>query len=290
MHDYIARGLHVRSPFALPFMPLAQATRSGPPPSSPPDVTIHLGTTPDSLAAYDAGGIMTAGPTWQATRNAFCELQAHRRDDVEVEPAPEAAAFRRMRTRTYRAVSSKLRDRIARLGAARPDFRSRLPRFFALEAFRLTGYRKVLFCDSDLLFQQPVTELFEAEDALLCCGDRAFLMGQRRDAATFAPLEDPALAGAVCALDRTFNGGFLLIDADLVEERHYAGLLALLAPETWRSTDTPHTQQFLQNRYFAGRQALIGSTYNYLLGAAAHVKAREGSPPPMPRCCISTCR
>ena len=71
MHDYVAWGLHVRSPFALPFMPLAQAARSGPPPSSPPDVTIHLGATPDSLAAYDAGGIVTAGPTWQATRNAF---------------------------------------------------------------------------------------------------------------------------------------------------------------------------------------------------------------------------
>ena len=70
MHDYIAWGLHVRSPFVLPFLPLAQAARSGPPPSSPPDVTIRLGAPPDSLAAYDAGS-MTAGPTWQATRNAF---------------------------------------------------------------------------------------------------------------------------------------------------------------------------------------------------------------------------
>ena len=186
------------------------------------------------------------------------------------------ALFDRVR---FLPVSSELRDRIARLGAARPDFRRRLPRFFALEAFRLTGYRKVLFCDSDLLFQQPVTELFDAEDALLCCGDLAFLKGQLRDAATFAPLRDPALAGAEGALDRTFNDGFLLIDADLVEERHYAGLLALLAPETWRGTDTPHTKQLLHNRYFAGRQTLIGSTYNYLLAAAAHVKAREGLAP-----------
>ena len=178
-------------------------------------------------------------------------------------------------------VSSGLRDRIARLGAARPDFRRTLPRFFALEAYRLTGYRKVLFCDSDLLFQQPVTELFDAEDALLCCGDHVFLRGQRRDAATFAPLEDPALAGAAGVLDRTFNDGFLLIDADLVGERHYAGLLALLAPETWRGTDTYLTSQFLHNRYFAGRQTLIGSTYNYLFAAAAapHVKAREGLAP-----------
>ena len=75
MHDYSAWGLHVRSPFALPFMPLAQAARRGPSPSSPPDVTIHLGATPDSLATYEAGGHdaggMTAGPTWQATRSAF---------------------------------------------------------------------------------------------------------------------------------------------------------------------------------------------------------------------------
>ena len=148
------------------------------------------------------------------------------------------ALFDRVR---FLPVSSGLRDRIARLGAARPDFRRVLPRFFALEAFRLTGYRKLLFCDSDLLFQQPVTELFDAEDALLCCGDLAFLKGQRRDAATFAPLEDPALAGAAGALDRTFNDGFLLIDADLVEERHYAGLLALLAPgDLARHGHAPH--------------------------------------------------
>ena len=71
VHDYIAWGLHVRSPFALPFMPLAQAARSDPPPSSPPDVTIHLGATPDSLATYDAAGHDAWGMTWQATRNAF---------------------------------------------------------------------------------------------------------------------------------------------------------------------------------------------------------------------------
>ena len=176
-------------------------------------------------------------------------------------------------------VSSELRGRIARLGAARPDFERALPRFFALEAFRLTGYRKVLFCDSDLLFRQPVTELFDAEDALLCCGDFAFLKGQRRDAATFAPLDDPALAGAAGALDGTFNDGFLLIGAELVDERHYTGLLAMLTPETWRGTATYNTKQLLQNRYFAGRQTLIGSTYNYLLACAALVQAREGLAP-----------
>ena len=71
IHDYVAWELHVRSPFALPFMPLAQAPRNGSPPSSPPDVTIHLGATPDSLATYDAAGRNAGGMTWQATRNAF---------------------------------------------------------------------------------------------------------------------------------------------------------------------------------------------------------------------------
>ena len=42
------------------------------------------------------------------------------------------ALFDRVR---FLPVSSELRDRIARLGAARPDFRRALPRFFALEAF-----------------------------------------------------------------------------------------------------------------------------------------------------------
>ena len=173
----------------------------------------------------------------------------------------------------FAPVGEELRERVARLGAALSRFGVGLSHFLAFEAFRLRGYRKVLFCDSDLLFLQPVDELFARSEALLCCGDWVHLTGRCRDAASFVTLDDPALAGPAGALRRTFNDGFLLIDAELVQDRVYDDLLAMLTPETWRGTDTSHTKQFLQNRYFAGRQTLISSKYNYLL-AARHRRPR----------------
>ena len=175
-----------------------------------------------------------------------------------------------------RRIGPDLRERLARLAAARPDLGARRSHFYAFEAFRLSGYRKVLFCDGDLLFRQPIDELFEAEDALLCCGDRVFLEGGCRDAATFRPLADPDQAGPDGVLERTFNDGLLLIDARLGGEAVYAGLSSLLAAGTWADTGTPHTKQFLQNRVLSGRQTLMSSTYNYLLPAASAIRTREG--------------
>ena len=176
----------------------------------------------------------------------------------------------------FHPVLPELADRAEYVHAALPQRGFPPAEFFALEAFRLGGYRKVLFCDSDLLFRAPVDSLFDSPQALLCCGDKAYLEGCHRDALTFLPVPPGGRAGAGGVLERTFNDGFLVIDAALVNDRTYADLLAMLTPETWRNTDTTHTKQFLQNRYFAGRQTLIGSTYNFLLASARDIRAREG--------------
>ena len=168
-------------------------------------------------------------------------------------------------------VSPELRRRSMRVAEARPQFRGMASHGYAFEAYRLAGYRKVLLCDGDLLFRQPVGELFDAKDALLCCGDYAFLRGKYRDKATFMATGDPAGAFA-----RTFNDGFLLVDAALLGEGSYANLLAMLTPETWPDPGMFHTKQFLQNRCFAGRQTLISSTYNFLLASAVQIRSREG--------------
>ena len=172
----------------------------------------------------------------------------------------------------FETPSPELEDRLARVGAAHPRFAPILCHLHAFEAYRLAGYRKVLLCDGDLLFRQPVGELFDTGDLLLCCADRMFLTGGCRDAATFLPLPGPR-AGA---LERTFNDGFLVIDRSALGERSYADLLALVTPETWRGTSTGHFKQFLHNRYFAGRHTLISSAYNYILLAASAIRAREG--------------
>ena len=78
----------------------------------------------------------------------------------------------------FETPSAELEDRLARVGAAHPRFAPILCHLHAFEAYRLAGYRKVLLCDGDLLFRQPIDELFDAEDLLLCCGDQVFSGGR----------------------------------------------------------------------------------------------------------------
>ncbi len=194
----------------------------------------------------------------------------------------------------FEPVSPELRDRLARLSAAQPRLRDRLAHFYSLEAFRLHGYRKVLYCDGDLLFRAPIAELFDSHDALLCCGDSPHLRGLPRDAVTYLPVEDAfgrrapggrpsavgsrpeALAGESSTLAGTFNSGLLLIDEGLVREGCYAGLLEMVSGETWRRARVRIADQLVLNRYFAGRRTLVSSTYNYLLPQADVIRAREG--------------
>lgn len=169
----------------------------------------------------------------------------------------------------FEPVARALRDRLAPL-AADPRFTSaRLKWFHSLEAFRLAGYRKVLFCDADLLFRAPVDELFDRDADLICCGDIAHVRGLRRRPATFASTDGEGL-------ERTFNTGFMVIDARLLGPRPYADLLDFVTPEAWRGTETPHTDGFVLNRRLAGRQTLVGWTYNYMLGFADDIRARHG--------------
>ena len=172
----------------------------------------------------------------------------------------------------FEQASAELRQRLDTLGAAQPHLAHRLGEFFCLEAFRLGGYSKVLYYDSDVLFQAPVAELFHSPALLLCRGDEARLRGQCRDAATFAPT--PCRAGA---LQRTFGSGFLMIDAELLAgARHYEALLAQVSPAAWRDNATQHTDQFVLNRHFAGRQTLVDQRYDFVVPMAAEIRACTG--------------
>ena len=187
-----------------------------------------------------------------------------------------AALERAMPPLRFEPVNAALKERLARLGAARPALGAKLPDFYSLEAFRLDGYRKVFYCDCDILFRQPVDELFGRSEELLCCGDEQFVNGYCHDAATFRPIEDPSRAGPGGALERTFNCGLLLIDGRLTGPGAYDELLDMVSPETWRGTETVHSDQFMLNRRFAGRQTLVSSIYNYRLHMAQAINAQEG--------------
>ena len=172
----------------------------------------------------------------------------------------------------FEQASAELQQRLDALGAAQPRLAHRLGELLCLEAFRLSGYAKVLFYDSDVLFRASVGELFHSPALLLCRSDEAWLRGQCRDAATFAPT--PCRAGA---LQRTFGSGFLMIDGKLLAgARHYEALLAQVSPATWRDRTTKHTDQFVLNRHFAGRQTLVDWRYDYVVPMAAEIRSHTG--------------
>ena len=167
------------------------------------------------------------------------------------------------------SVSAALRERVAAVQSVRSRWRLPAACFYFVEAFRLRGYDRLLYCDSDLLFRGAVDELFDAEGELLAARDGPALAGMCRDATTFAP--------AGCAqglLADTFNCGLVAFNLQRVDANCYDRLLSQLRPEVFRQVGS--TDGFLLNKSFAGRQTLISSTYNYLVGDAANIRAREG--------------
>ena len=175
----------------------------------------------------------------------------------------------------FMPVSPLLTSCIQRLVAFRPDIQPRQARFFSLDTFRLRGYDKVLFCDSDLLFRGSIQGLFQMDRPLICCGDGPYYAGGGRDRITFAklPANDTNGDGV---LRGTFNAGFLLIDRVYLADSHLEGLLALLSEATWAPITEHQTDQVVYNLYFSGRQSLVGCEYDYLLVHRALLYQREG--------------
>ena len=174
----------------------------------------------------------------------------------------------------FEPVLDELRERLAQLGRDVPRLRHKLAHFHSIGAFRLTGYRKLLVCDSDLLFRARIDELFATSDALIACPDSPTLRGLARHATTFRTIT-AATAAPADVLQDTFNSGLLVVDGSEFPAAYHS-LLAMLNAETWRGTEVALTDQLLLNRHFAGRQRLASSAYNYLVSYAPHIRAREG--------------
>jgi alpha-N-acetylglucosamine transferase len=164
----------------------------------------------------------------------------------------------------FQRVSGDLSRRVDAVVDARPDFAGKRARFYSLDTFRLRGYDKVLFCDSDLLFRHSIQELFEQPHAFVACGDGAYYRGTGRDFAGLGPMAN------------TFNAGLLVVDHTLLTDDTWNGLLRLVTPTIFRSCDLHFTDQAVLNLYLAGRQHLAGGAYNFLLAQGPTISQREG--------------
>ncbi len=170
-----------------------------------------------------------------------------------------------------RRVSTELGDAIDRLVAARPELATRRDRFLSLESFALTGYDKVLFCDSDLLFQKDVAGLLAGETRLVACPDGAMLRGNRRDRTTLKEIAaDDADRAAT-----SFNAGLMLIDAALRGPAIAEALRARLDPSAWQAVASDHTDQAVLNLQFHHCVSLVSTAYNLMIGHRIDSHASE---------------
>ena len=172
-------------------------------------------------------------------------------------------------------VNPRLQTRVDEVTAVFPEFAPKQARFYSLETFRVKDYDKVLFCDSDLLFRQPIQDLFDMPHALIACGDGAYYQGRGRRWGSGVDGVDPNNSRDR-VLHNTFNSGLFLVDRALLTDDHYAGLLKLVDSRIYQTANMKLADQVVLNLYFAGRQHLVSGAYNYLLEHRATIYEREG--------------
>ena len=78
----------------------------------------------------------------------------------------------------FEAPDPRLRAAVDVLQASEPQLQDIYRRLFSLEIFRLAGYDRVVYLDSDMYCSGDLSELFTRQEALLACPD-GFAYGDR---------------------------------------------------------------------------------------------------------------
>ncbi|GAA0283333.1 hypothetical protein GCM10009127_26000 [Alteraurantiacibacter aestuarii] len=165
----------------------------------------------------------------------------------------------------YFIAGSELMDRVEDVARENPEFTQYKARFFSLEAFRLTGYGRVLLIDSDLLFRGSIEEMFAHTEPLVACGDGAWYKGVTRP---WLPEGTPI---------SSFNSGLVLADSTCVTQEHYLGLVNFVSAENYRLPHMKLADQIVLNIHFAGQATIIEPKFNYLLAHDEMIREEHGA-------------
>jgi len=148
-------------------------------------------------------------------------------------------------------------------------------RLFSLEAFRLEGYDRVLYLDSDIYCTGDIGDLFASREALLACPDGF----------TYADQIDSFLGGSEAPTERerygrrftrSFNAGVLSIGPQILGEKTYTQLLDWLKPERWKEIGPgKFTDQMLLNLHFEGEFTPLAARFNYMIFLEGYQKLCE---------------
>lgn len=163
------------------------------------------------------------------------------------------------------SISKELESRLKTLLESNAVNIETYKRFYSLEAFRLLGYEKVLFCDSDMIFLSSIETLFKRNEKLICCGDGPHYHGHSRDPITYERIIEKK-DNSASPIKETFNAGFLLIDKIILNKDNYSKLIDFLNIDFWKKIkEKSHQDQLIYNIFFKQEKKLVDCKYNYLL-------------------------
>lgn len=167
-------------------------------------------------------------------------------------------------------IGEDIASRVEALARQLPSIAPTRARFYSLEAIRPHGYDRVLFCDSDMVFLGPVTELFDGPSDIRAVGDGCLLRGKARDAETFAECD----AGED-TITNTFNAGLVRFGPAALTGTDFTAILERLDVRWFSTLKCGLHDQALLNHQFRNRVQLESWRYNFLLRHRQLVLARE---------------
>ncbi|MEL7446825.1 MAG: glycosyltransferase [Pseudomonadota bacterium] len=174
----------------------------------------------------------------------------------------------------FRNPSPDLAAAIDRLIEQEAGLSSRSARFLSLESFWVSEPGTLLFCDSDMLFQTDISDVFENDADFLACPDRAEIQGQGRDQTTMAELAGKSGNRA----HRSFNAGLMAMGPTHRSDANRAEVLAQLSPSSWAQVQSDHTDQAIFNRMFGREVTLLDPRYNMMVGHLANLRGHDAPP------------
>jgi lipopolysaccharide biosynthesis glycosyltransferase len=161
----------------------------------------------------------------------------------------------------FQQPSGELVEKVTDLCNEMPGFKNLASMFYSLELFNLTGYRKALFLDSDMLVVRSLEEVFERKEPLGASAESCWYQGMGRRADTYEAVRncpDPASFIAT-----PVNSGFMIVDGSLMNQENYQQMVNMITPALWQNKKTLHADQLLINLFFLGRITLLDSRYNF---------------------------
>jgi lipopolysaccharide biosynthesis glycosyltransferase len=172
-------------------------------------------------------------------------------------------------------ISKELINRTNALCQAEPKYEHRKGQFYSLDLFKLRGYNKILFMDSDILITGSFKALFNMPDKLITCPDNFHYRDLLRDPVDYSEHELKEGEDPSNFWSGTFSAGMMLIDGSMINDQTHQEIIKLVDTSHFKTVSTNHSDQLILNQYFRGKYKLVDARYNYRFNIAVEVLANE---------------